>query len=642
MPPTRAFVVNSRLLAAVALGALLAAGCNIGDSGNCTVKDRGDETVIICPDGSESTVTDGADGADGIDGEDGASCRAVDNEHGTTDIVCDEGNAFTVPGGECDRWEGSLFVTNTGDLTMLESLGCRDITGDLIVLSNGLSHLDGLQTVERVFGDVRIADNTALANLDGLGSLASIGGGLHIENNPQLASLSGLSGITDIDGDLRILLSDNEALDAIDAFDALEQLHGSLHITGGYGVETIEGFGQLNQIRGDLHIIHNPALVDIDGFDSLELTGGTLDISYNPALSSVSGFSSLEAIDGHFHIVANPSLVGFDAFHALERTHHTEFDDANDETEFDDANDEPDDHHVTIWWNESLPALPDFPALEHVFGRLSIGVNPALETLPPFASLQRVDGNLTLRSNASIDELDAFDELTEVNGRINFGGSLPSVGDLDMDAVEQWSDFDDDWSTADIADWIDDSGLFHQAGLTDAGSFPSLQYAGGITFVENQSLMYSPSFDALEELHGQLHYVENGELTLIDGFNALVDNDADIEILDNPELTGIDGFSSLVTTGGYIWIRNNPLLYEISMLDDLVVIEVDSPSFDDGLFIQQNDELEELSGFSSLNTIDGSLLVSNNPLLSQCDVDDLFGDVDVQLFTSFIGNDEDC
>src|SRR5437762_2172992 len=60
--------------------------------------------------------------------------------------------------------------------------GCSVVGGNFIVSGIDITNLDGLQSVTRIEGDLRITDNPNLTNINGLSSLTYVGKGSPLES----------------------------------------------------------------------------------------------------------------------------------------------------------------------------------------------------------------------------------------------------------------------------------------------------------------------------------------------------------------------------------------------------------------------------------------------------------------------------
>jgi len=153
--------------------------------------------------------------------------------------------------------------------------GCIELEGDVEILGNDITNLNGLNVLTSIGGNLFIGwshieplINPLLTNLTGLEGLTAIGSGLTIYNNDSLATLIGLDNLTSIGGDLKVY--GNGALTSLTGLGNLSSVGGSLSI--GY--------------REDEYYFGNDALTNLTGLDNVNYIAGDLFIGSNPSLSS--------------------------------------------------------------------------------------------------------------------------------------------------------------------------------------------------------------------------------------------------------------------------------------------------------------------------------------------------------------------
>ena len=138
--------------------------------------------------------------------------------------------------------EGITFTTQAQiDSFQVNYPSCSRIEGNVIISGAGIGHLNGLN------------------------SLTSIGGNLLIENISFLQSFSGLENIRTIDGDLELSTLYN--ISGYSGFEGLKKIGGDLNLISNFGVYSFEGFNHLDSIQGSL-LVHAGALLDnLSGFE---------------------------------------------------------------------------------------------------------------------------------------------------------------------------------------------------------------------------------------------------------------------------------------------------------------------------------------------------------------------------------------
>merc|ERR1711977_801688 len=172
------------------------------------------------------------------------------------------------------------------EVTSLKGLeGLVEVTGRLILnnhvergfgfpfdMQGRLGSLHGLESLERVGGDLIILKNPSLLSLRGLDSLKSIGGLLRLYANGNLQSLSGL--------------------------ESLERI-GRLSIAKEDALQSLAGLSNLKEIEGGVVIIMSDNLTSLEGaFEGITRLGGDLYIDGNSKLASLSGLEGLDRIEG--------------------------------------------------------------------------------------------------------------------------------------------------------------------------------------------------------------------------------------------------------------------------------------------------------------------------------------------------------
>jgi len=165
---------------------------------------------------------------------------------------------------------------------------CTEIEGDVRIIGDDISNLNGLSVLTSIWGNLYIGQwlsqgNPVLTSLTGLDNVTSIGGDVRIWSNEALTSLSGLGNVTFIGGDLSIL-------------------HNHFALT------SLTGLDNVTSIWRSLLIESNFALTSLTGLDNVTSIGGNLWIQWNAALSSLTGLDNIDAasIDGCAFVITTP------------------------------------------------------------------------------------------------------------------------------------------------------------------------------------------------------------------------------------------------------------------------------------------------------------------------------------------------
>ena len=232
--------------------------------------------------------------------------------------------------------------------------GCNKIRG-YVRIEDGITNLNGLNSIQVIVGYLRIADTDNLQNLDGLESLDSIGtipndngyfGGLYIGDrgrdgpsypNESLSNIDGLSGLSYVGSSVRILynpllenlnglnnltsiegatppynglgIGHNDNLTDLNGLINITSIGGDLRIYDNNNLTDLNGLNNLISIESSLWITGNSNLTDLNGFNNLSSIGGWLDIEYNSLLENLDGLENLTSIEGHLYISENDNLT---------------------------------------------------------------------------------------------------------------------------------------------------------------------------------------------------------------------------------------------------------------------------------------------------------------------------------------------
>lgn len=175
---------------------------------------------------------------------------------------------FDFPG--CSEIEGDVLIIDN-NITNLEGLNIlTSIGGELIIYNTNLITLEGLDSLTSVIHGILIENNNSLIKLLGLGNLIRCSGPLQIKNNPALMSLAG------INSDIifgQLFLEDNETLPDLTGFPPCNELY-SIYIGNNAALKHLYGLENLNLVEGGFTISDNSSLIDLQGLNNLSAVGG--------------------------------------------------------------------------------------------------------------------------------------------------------------------------------------------------------------------------------------------------------------------------------------------------------------------------------------------------------------------------------
>ncbi len=203
--------------------------------------------------------------------------------------------------------DGNLFISDSPLLASITGLNLLSTVGKDLTLqaNNALETFDGLNSLQSVNGNVFIFRNDALTDFRGLESLKFVGARFYISINPRLNNVHGLEALSNIGGTLRIW--DNTSLSNLDGFTGLKRIQGSLEIVSNSSLTNLDGFLNLNTVEQDLLIQLNSSLVSIQGLSGLVSEIGILAILSNTALTNLDGLNDLTEV-GQLIITNNTNL----------------------------------------------------------------------------------------------------------------------------------------------------------------------------------------------------------------------------------------------------------------------------------------------------------------------------------------------
>ena len=352
-------------------------------------------------------------------------------------------------------YQGIEFTSQTQiDNFQTNYPNCTSIHGNVSIMGNSITNLNGLSVLTSISGELFIYHNPALTSLAGLNGLTSIWGILTIIGNNALTSLSGLDNISagsvsnlficgnsslstcDVQSICDFLSSPNGSINIygnapgcnnppevatacgislmclphgnyyfstqadIDNYQTdypnCTQLEGNIKIQGGSQIANLNGLGILKSVGGTLFIINQSILTNLTGLNSLTTIGDAFYILNNTALTGFTGMDSLSSIGGYFLIQLNPALTSLTGLKVLKSI--------GDELYIDE--------------NSALTSLTGLDSLTTIGGALGVYDQPALTTLIALNSLTSVGTSIDIIGNNSLTSLSGLDNINP--GTIDF------------------------------------------------------------------------------------------------------------------------------------------------------------------------------------------------------------------------------
>ena len=267
---------------------------------------------------------------------------------------------------------------------------------------------------------------------------------------------------------------------------------------------------------------------------------------------------------------------------------------------------------LVVHENPGLDELPPWPALVRIGGSVSISNNPTLVAIRGLPALEDLAGGLYVAENAALEEFTFSDRVTAVHS-LFFGLNprLDAIGGMSgLERIEQ------------------DARFLYNASLA-AINLPRLTEVGEDLVLQGNPALREPEFPALREVGESWSVVDNDALEEIAGFPALErvsaadihDNDAleeitwtiswlssRLSIQRNSGLRELTGSASArFDDAALVFINRNPQLGRVEGFSGVTTLS--------HLTLEENDALQEISGFAGLNRVGGALRILHNPSL---------------------------
>ncbi len=499
--------------------------------------------------------------------------------------------------------------------------GCITVLGNIAISNSSILNLDSLIYIQEIGGDLSVYYGSPIEGLDGLNNLYHIGGDLNIIETTSLENLTGLEGLTQVDGLLRI--TQNEAL---------------INLEGLNNLDTI--------LTGNLQIGNNAQLISLDGLNNLKFASG-LRLYNNESLQNINGLESLEKVPWVFEIRNNTVLVNLIGLNNLDSIGY--------------GNDYMD---SIIEYNDSLNSLTGLENLSYV-NELRINNNYSLESIVEFSPQFEINRLFQIYQNESLLSLDGLEQINYLRGinitnnpnleNINGLQGLDSLGDygliidscnslIDLNGLESIIQLPGDLEISNCETLNNISSLSGISNLERLylRNCPSLQSLNGLQNLSFVPFLVLDNLDALTNLNGLnsldsaygVYIQDNDNLITLEGLENLkkvVDlniGNFDLENTGNINLESLNGLNNLESIGNFELVENASLI-DIDELENVETL--------DGFFrIKENASLLNINGLRNvLNIGNGSsLYISGNPLLSNCDIELVCG----QLYSGIIEN----
>lgn len=211
------------------------------------------------------------------------------------------------------------------------------------------------------------------------------------------------------------------------------------------------------------------------------------------------------------------------------------------------------------------------------------------------SELTRVGGEVSVRSNPDLVELD-LPSLVHVSEAVRWIGN-PSLTSVSVPELKQ---IDGDLRIADD-------------GVGGRLTLPEVEEVGGALQILNNPQLEELSTARLAHVGDVWRVEENPALVILEHTDSLLTVGGDLSLTHNTTLAGWLGFTKVASVGGDITLAHNAAFTEI---DSFHVLEGLSGSVQ----IEQHAQLERVLGFHAIMDLQGSFAVSGAPLLNRVEV----------------------
>ena len=379
--------------------------------------------------------------------------------------------------------------------------------------SRNLRTVSGLRALTSV--GALTFDTCALSSVPGLNALRTAG-----TINIQYQSFVNFTGFSALVTAADVLLYQNGGLVSLSAFQSLQQITGTLAISGN-AITHMHDFDALIS-AGSIYLADLPATYC--GFNSITNVG-TLGIQNNPRLVSLCGFQKLQQVSGSVDITSNLALISLAGLNALQSA-----------------------GYLTLQFNYVLVNVSGFQALSTV-GSLLIDSHNRLTAVNAFGSLTQATTTLQITNNAQLAQLPRFDQLILAAAVVISNSALAHISFNNLTTATKLT-------------------ISSNQFLSALDGFKSLQQVSGAVTIGSNALLTSISGLTSLQSCGSLAVTSNALLSGMTGFSSLTAV-GDLTVTGQPALLSLTGFQSLQIVAGTLKLQTLPLITTLAGLESL-------------------------------------------------------------------------
>ena len=197
---------------------------------------------------------------------------------------------------------GTVTISSQGDADAYAATyaGCDTLPGDLIITGINIDDLSGFSGLDAITGDLVLTQTfPGPYDLTGFGALTYIGGDLLVTECQRWRSFNGLQSLQRVEGDLRATYVDS--IEGLQGLGDLRHVGGDLEIWGGERMSNISGLNALDTVQGSLYISVGAPVSSASVPNTLVHVGGDFRIAAAGAPNLIGGMQ-LSTIGGQLQL----------------------------------------------------------------------------------------------------------------------------------------------------------------------------------------------------------------------------------------------------------------------------------------------------------------------------------------------------
>lgn len=396
----------------------------------------------------------------------------------------------------------------------------------------------------------------------------------------------------------------------------------------GPDISNLQGLNEIVSIQKQLHISQT-SLNNLSGLDNLISVGTNVDIISNDWLSSLNGLSALTSIGEHLYISRNnvlPSLRGLPNIMTIGKNLSIVNNSALSSLEL--VGNYTVGENVYITGNDALTAITDLNSIDNIQGLFITG-NDGLRSITGLNGLITINGDLTI-GNILLTNLQGLSNLETIGGTFKLIGNKKLQNLAGLDGIKTiginkethdntflitYNEMLTSLQGMSGLETINGTVQLRGNNLTDLiGPFTKVtEITGGLYIYDTVKSLIG--LENVQKIGGKFQIRDTQILQNFTGLEGLEYIGGNIYLHSNSALIDFSGLESLKEVNGAVQISDNKTLERLSGLDNLTKIGEADEFYHSDFRIWGNNKLSDLKGLNKLNSVSGSLAISDNPNL---------------------------